>query len=209
MQVRVLLPDSQSLRVQCIKVDESQRTVCISVVSSANGGKCPQCQMCSERIHSKYFRKPTDLPWQGLQVRIVWQSRKFFCDSKSCSQKIFTERLPTVAAPYARRTLRLTRTLRCLAFACGGEEGARLASRLGMATSPDTLLREIRRTEIPARTTPRALGVDDWAFRKGKRYGTILVDLEKGHAVELLPERNAEAVSKWLKDHPGIEIISP
>ncbi len=82
------------------------------------------------------------------------------------------------------------------------------SNRLGMVTSPDTLLREIRCTELPVRATPRALGVDDWAFRKGLRYGTILVDLEKGHAVELLPERNSECVSKWLKDNPGIEVIS-
>ena len=208
MQVRVLLPDSKSLRVDCIEVDAEQQTVCIAVSSSANGGKCPQCQRFSQRIHSKYLRKLSDLPWQGSQVRIAWQSRKFFCDANSCGQRIFTERLPEVAAAHARRSARLGLALRCLAFACGGEEGARLADRLGMAVSPDTLLREIRRTDIPKRETPKALGVDDWAFRKGKRYGTILVDLEKGHAVELLPERSAESVSKWLQDHPGAEIIS-
>lgn len=137
MQVRVLLPDSQSLQVRCIEVNEEHRTVCISVVSAAIGGKCPQCQKLSQGIHSRYLRKLTDLPWQGLQVRFVWHTRKFFCDTQSCCQKIFTERLPQVATSYARRSARLTMALRCLAFACGGEEGARLSDRLGMTTSPD------------------------------------------------------------------------
>ncbi len=208
MQVRVLLPDSKSLIVDCIEVDEGNQSVSISVVSAASDGKCPQCQQPSERIHSRYLRHLSDLPWQGLRVRLLWQSRKFFCDSTSCCQKIFTERLPEVAATYSRRSERFSIALRCLAFACGGEEGARLAERLGMTTSPDTLLRQIRRTDLPTRATPRALGVDDWAFRKGKRYGTIFVDLETGNAVELLPERSADAVKKWLEENPGIEIIS-
>ena len=208
MQVRVLLPDSQSLRVSRIDVNENQDRVSITVSSSTPESRCPLCQESSRRVHSRYKRKLKDLPWQGLQVGFEWHSRKFFCSNSGCQQKIFTERIPEVAAPHARRTSRLKLALRCLAFACGGEEGARLAQRLGMTISPDTLLRDIRATEIPARETPKALGVDDWAFRKCKRYGTILVDLEKGHAVDLLPDREANSVSNWLKDHPGVEIIS-
>jgi len=94
----------------------------------------------------------------------------------------FAERQPAVAAPLARRTQRLAVTLRCIALAYGGELGSRLAEPLGMQASADTLLLEIRRVEVPARETPWALGVDDWAFCKGRRYGTLLCELERGCA---------------------------
>jgi transposase len=101
--------------------------------------------------------------------------------------------------------VRLCDTHRTIGFALGGEAGARLAGRLGMPTSPDTLLRRLRSAPIPDRPIPRILGIDDWAWRKGKRYGTILCDLERGQPVDLLPERNAETVAAWLQTHPGVE----
>jgi transposase len=123
-------------------------------------------------------------------------------------RRIFTERLPRLVAPYARRTARLDSVLSLLAFALGGEPGARLAGRLGMTTSPATLLRLVRRASAVERPTPRVLGVDDWALRRGQRYGTILVDLEQHRAVEVLPARNAEPLVEWLQAHPGVEIFS-
>ena len=144
MQTNTLLPDAEHLRLECLRWDGSQATMLVS--SSSATAACPKCGQPSQRVHSHYRRQLQDLPWQGIAISIEWHSRRFFCDNGCCAQRIFTERLPKLAAPYGRKTERLVATLRALALACGGEVGARLAQRLGMPTSADTLLRELRRS---------------------------------------------------------------
>ena len=206
MLLRPLLPDHRSLALEQVRLVGDSIT--ISVSSTSSSSQCPQCYQSSERVHSHYERTLADLPWQGFPVRVRWRSRKFFCDNPFCSQRIFTERQPQVAESYARKTSRIAKVLFALGLACGGEGGARLAARLAIAVSPDTVLRSIRRGVLPETTTPRVLGVDDWAFRRGQRYGTILCDLEQHKPVDLLPERSSAALVDWLKAHPGVEIIS-
>lgn len=125
-----------------------------------------------------------------------------------CPQVIFAERLPGVLAPYARRTNRLAAWFTAVGFALGGEAGARLLAALGLTASPDTLLAGIRRLPLPAADTPRVLGVDDWSFRKGRSFGTILVDLEQRRVIDLLPDREAATLAAWLQRHPGVEMVS-
>jgi len=130
---------------------------------------CPACTSSSDRIHSYYERRLADLPWNGIPVEIRLRTRRFFCDTDACAQRIFTERLPETTATYARRTLRMEQALRWLGLALGGEAGARTAQRLGLVVSGDTLLRHLRRMSVaqkPVPVSPRVLGIDDWAWRK-------------------------------------------
>ncbi len=145
---------------------------------------------------------------QGIPAHLSLWARRFFCDTADCPRRIFTERLPSVAAPHARRTDRLCDWLRQVAFAVGGEAGARLLRQLGSTVGGDTLLARMRARTSPARPTPRVLSVDDFAFRRGRSYGSILVDLERHQVVDLLPDRSGSGFAVWLRAHPGIQIIS-
>jgi transposase len=169
---------------------------------------CPLCGTDSRHIHSRYTRRLADLPCFGRTVQLNVNVRRFFCPKSDCPRQIFAERLPGFAAPRARTTARLRRAHSAIGGALGGEAGARLTIGLAMPTSPDTLLRRVKQAEDGPAPAPRFVGIDDWAWRKGRRYGTIVVDLERSRVIDLLPGRDAETVKKWLKEHPGVELIS-
>jgi transposase len=169
---------------------------------------CPLCATPVHRLHSHDERTLADLPWAAYRVRLQLRVRKWFCRHPPCRRRIFTERLPTVAAPWARCTLRLAQRFAALAVALGGKAGVRLGHQWGLAVSRNTLLRGLRRVPLPILPTPRILGVDDWALRKRQIYGTILVDLERRHPMALLLDRTADTLAQWLQEHPGVQVIA-
>ena len=201
------LPDKTTLSLEAWHIDDAAAQITLDVTSTHAGVPCPLCHVQTARVHSRYARTVADLPWGDYHVRLQLRVRKFFCDHAACPRQIFTERLPTVAAPWARRTLRLAQHLSALGIGLGGQAGARLAARFQWLTSPDTLLRLVRAAPVPAAPAPQVIGVDEWAWRRGQRYGTILVNLEDHRVLDLLPERSAAAVAAWLAQHPTITVV--
>lgn len=203
---RTLLPDVPGLELENAYVADHEMVAILR--STRPAAFCPLCGSASTSIHSHYRRAPSDLPWGGHPVRLILRVRKFFCKMPCCERRVFTERLAGVVAPRARTTERLTMLLQAVAFALGGEAGARLAKRIGLVVSSTTMISLIRRTPLPEPSPARVLGVDDWAKRKGRNYGTALVDLEEHRTIDLLPDRESQTLSCWLQENPGTEVSS-
>jgi transposase len=201
-----LLPKAPGLRLEDTFIEDE--TLSLTLASTSLPVACPVCGQKTARLHSHYGRTVADLPWSGRRVRLFLRVRKFRCPQKRCPRQVFTERLPDLVESYARKTVRLHEVLELVGFALGGEAGARLIQRLGMASSPSTLLRYIRRTAPAPYPKPHIIGVDDFSLRRGKRYATIIVDLERHEPIDLLEDREAETLADWLRANPGIEIVA-
>ena len=200
-----LLPDLPSVQFESCSQEEN--TLTLHFQTTASPIACPQCGVHSSRVQSRYRRTVWDLPWADRAVRICVRLRKFACINPECPRRIFAERLPSVA-PYARSTPRRIACQTSIGLALGGEAGARLSRVVSLCTSPATLLRRVRRMPEPMSAKPRVVGIDDWALRKGTRYGTLLVDQETRRPLDLLQERTSEPLIAWLKQQPQIEVIT-
>jgi len=201
----LLFPSIADLAVSSVSLDSE--AVRIEARSTAAGAECPGCGNSSSRIHSSYQRFPADAPSAGRRVILCLRVRRFFCPEASCERRTFVEQLPGLTRRHSRWTERLRSTLAAVGLALAGRAGARMARIFGVAVSRSTVLRMVTMLPEPDALPPRVVGVDEYATRKGCVYGTVLVDVESRRPIDLLPDREASSLAKWLAKRPGIEFV--
>jgi hypothetical protein len=202
-----LLPSDLPLNPSSIRLEGQ----CLLIEASAYQpySICPVCGHRNARVHSKYIRMLADLPTSGYHVKVTVLSRKYFCDNPDCLRKVFTERFNQEIIPYHRRFSRQQNLLANIALELGGNKGAAISRLSAMPVSASTILRIIKRMNLRIqKMTSGILGIDDWAFKKGNTYGTIIVDLKKNKVVDLLCDRQSETLRLWLQGHPEVEVVS-
>ncbi|MFD9565333.1 ISL3 family transposase [Streptomyces sp. NPDC059994] len=193
--------------VAVLSVDVSIAIVRVDAECTANGAACPACGVWSNRVHGSYLRFPADVPSAGRSVVLQLRVRRFACGNSGCTRRTFVEQIPGLTRRHGQRTERLRATLAAVGLALAGRAGARLSSALGVCVSRSTVLRLVDALPEPEVPAPRVVGVDEYATRKGRHYGTVLVDVETRRLVDLLPNREAASLAAWLADRPGVEVV--
>src|SRR6266446_795437 len=184
-------------------IEVQEQTVIVHLHATAPTAACPHCGTAGSRVHSRYERTIADVAF-GRRCLV----RKWLCPEASCSQRIFAERFPELVQRYARMTDRLIEALQSVGVTANGADAAQIVSSLGMPTTAKTIIRRVLQLALPKNGTVRIAGIDEWAWKKGSRYGTILVDLEQRRVADLLPERSLESSTAWFKNHPEVDIVS-
>ena len=208
MKMRVKQVVALPEQLEVTTIEKSDDVLTITAVSLCSHPCCPLCGKPSTRTHSRYIRQVADLPCGGQQVRLLIHVRKCFCDAPDCPRKIFVERLTPLVDPFARVTRRLYQIVQIIGLATGGRLGMRVTDRLGIQLSRHTLLRRIMALPTAPAGQIGELGIDDFSFRRGRRFGTILVNLQTRQVIDVLADRKAETAAAWMASHPEITLVS-
>lgn len=206
MEVKLALALPEVLEL--VECERNGDVLLVTLTSIQCAPCCPLCGVKAEKIHSRYTRKPTDLPCGGQIVRLLLQVRKYFCQNPDCQRKIFVERLTPFVAPWAQVTQRLFQIVQVIGLATGGRLGVRVTDRLGIPISRQTILRRIMALPTEPVGEVVELGIDDFSFRRGRKFGTILVNLQTRQVIDVLADRKAETAAAWMAAHPEIELVS-
>jgi len=206
MEVKPALALPEGLAVTTIEVIDTVLT--ITAVSTQISSACPLCGTKATRVHSRYTRQVADLPCSGQQVRLLLQVRKYFCEEPTCVRKIFVERLTPFVAPWERVTRRLFQVVQVIGLATGGRLGVRVTDRLGIQTTRQTILRRIMALPTAPVGQVIELGIDDFSFKRGRTFGTILVNMQTRQVIDVLADRKAETSAAWMASHPEIKLVS-
>ncbi|MFD9336670.1 ISL3 family transposase [Streptomyces sp. NPDC060028] len=199
----VLFPGLNLALRQATVVDDDLR---VDATGCGPPGTCPVCQHPATRVHSRYSRHIAGLPVCGRRLIVRLRVRRFFCDQPRCRRRTFVEQVVGLTEPRRRSSTAARSAMRSVAVELGGRPGARLCKKLRLYGRRTSILGELTAPPVPARA-PRILGIDEFAFRKGRTYGTVLVDVESSRPVDVLPDRETGTVAAWLQEHPGAEII--
>jgi transposase len=189
-----------------IGIMRSGTMLVVELESRQRTPSCPSCGAVSRRVHSRYARHLRDLPCVGHALRLVVTVRRLRCETADCPKRFFTERLERLARPYARISERLRELVTRVAHALGGRPGARLSRHMQVPLSGRTLIRRLLEGAQEPSVSPQVIGIDEWAWHRGHRYGTLIVDLERRRLCGMLPDRNAASTSEWLRAHPTIKV---
>lgn len=206
MEGTTLLQLPEGMKIEQIQITENG--LVIEIVATSPTSCCPLCSEPSSSIHCHYQRTLRDAPCAGRRVQLLLTVRKFTCRNPYCERKVFAERLQDFVQPWARTTMRHCQQITSIGLSTCGKGGARLAARLGIQTSRQTILRRIMALPDPMYGTVLYLGIDEFAFRRGYRFGTLLVNLESHRVIDLLPDRRQDSTAAWMRQHPDIQVVS-